>query len=81
MLDIDAAVQNMLKHAADTMTWTVNKRCHPGEIIVGCTAWLPTEHLKLPDGLTLKFATQFVGLFPETKIITPVSFYLTLPVE
>ncbi len=56
-----------------------NRRRRESEIEVGSSAWLSTEHLRLPPGLTRKFAPKFVGPFPVLAAVTATSFRLDLP--
>lgn len=78
MLDVTTSINNILKHTADTITYN-NTCCHPGAIAIGCSTWLSTEYLKLPYSLSHKFSPWFIGSFPTTITIIPVSFLLTLP--
>ena len=61
----------MAKHA--------NWRHRPADVVVGGYAWLSTEHLKLPPGLSRKLAAKFVGPFHVVAAVSAVSFCLELP--
>ena len=61
------------------MERSANRKRRATDIRVGDKAWLSTEHLRLPPGLTRKFAPRFVGPFDVLAAVSHVSFRLALP--
>jgi hypothetical protein len=63
------------------MTHQANKHRRDIHYAVGDLAWLRTDNLVLPRGLTRKFANKWIGPFKIVKVVNPVAMELDLPKE
>ena len=78
---VHTQVTTSLAHATHSMTHQANKHRRAIHYAEGDLAWLRTDHLVLPRGLTRKFASKWIGPFKIVKVVNPVAMELDLPRE
>ena len=77
--DIHTLVNEQLKNAKTLQSHYANRNRVDQQFKVGDKVMLSTTHLKLRNQPSNKLRQRFIGPYPITKVISPVSYELQLP--